>query len=154
MKLITTNKYAKSSYDILDKFEAGLVLTGPEIKSIRNGQVSLKGSYGRLQGSELWLTGAHISAYHQGVPASPRGEPVGYDPLRPRKLLLKKSELNKLIGKIQEQGLSLIPLSLYIKHNVAKVEIALARGLKKYDKRSKIKAKETARDIQRKLRRK
>ena len=147
MKIITTNKYAKSSYDIQDKFEAGLVLTGPEIKSIRNGQVSLKGSYGRLRGSELWLTGAHIAAYHQGVPAN-------YDPLRSRKLLLKKSELNKLIGKIQEQGLSLIPLSLYIKHNVAKVEIALARGLKKYDKRAKIKAKETNRDIQRKMRRK
>lgn len=147
MKLITTNKYAKSSYDIQDKFEAGLVLTGPEIKSIRNGQASLKGSYGRLRGSELWLTGAHIAAYHQGTP-------VGYDPLRPRKLLLKRSELKKLIGKLQEQGLSIIPLSLYIKHNVAKVEIALARGLKKYDKRAKIKAKETNRDIQRKLRRK
>lgn len=147
MKIIVTNKYAKSSYDILDKFEAGLVLTGPEIKSIRNGQVSLKGSYGRLRGSELWLTSAHIAPYHQGVPAN-------YDPLRPRKLLLKKSELNKLIGKIQEQGLSLIPLCIYIKHNVAKVEIALARGLKKYDKRAKIKAKETARDIQRKIRRK
>ena len=147
MKIITTNKYAKSSYDILDKFEAGLVLTGPEIKSIRNGQVSLQGSYGRLRGSELWLTGTHIAAYHQGVP-------VGYDPLRPRKLLLKKSELKKLIGKLQEQGLSIIPLSLYIKHNVAKVEIALARGLKKYDKRAKIKTKETNRDIQRKLRRK
>ena len=144
MKIIATNKYARSSYDILDKFEAGLVLTGPEIKSIRNRQVSLKGSYGRLRGGELWLTGTHISAYHQGVPA-------GYDPLRPRKLLLKKSELNKLIGKLQEQGLSLIPLSIYIKHNVAKLEIALARGLKKYDKRAKIKAKETARDIQRKL---
>ncbi len=147
MKIITTNKYAKSSYDILDKFEAGLVLTGPEIKSIRAGQVSLKGSYGRLRavaGGELWLTGAHIAAYHQGVP-------TGYDPLRPRKLLLKKSELKRLIGKLQEQGLSLIPLSLYIKHNVAKLEIALARGLKKYDKRAKIKAKEMARDIQRKL---
>jgi len=156
VKVIASNNYAKSSYDLLDKFEAGLVLTGPEIKSIRNGQVSLKGSYGRLRatsfandvaGSELWLTGAHIAAYHEGVP-------VGYDPLRPRKLLLKKSELKKIIGKLQEQGLSLIPLSIYIKHNVAKIEIALARGLKKYDKRAKIKIKETNRDIQRKLRRK
>jgi SsrA-binding protein len=147
MKIIAANKYAKSSYDIQDKFEAGLVLTGPEIKSIRNGQVSLKGSYGRLRDNELWLAGAHIAAYHQGVP-------VGYDPLRSRKLLLKKAELNKLISKIQEQGLSLIPLSIYIKHNVAKVEIALARGLKKYDKRAKIKTRETERDIRRKMRRK
>lgn len=144
MKIIARNDYAKSSYDILDKFEAGIVLTGPEIKSIRNGQVSLKGSYGRLRGSELWLTGAHIAAYSQGVPE-------GYDPLRSRKLLLKKSELNKLIGKIKEQSLSLIPLSVYIKHNVAKLDIALARGLKKYDKRAKIKTRETNRDIQRKL---
>lgn len=147
MKIIAYNNYAKSSYDILDKFEAGLVLTGPEIKSIRNGQVSLKGSYGRLRENELWLTGAHIAAYHQGVPD-------GYDPLRSRKLLLKKSELNKLIGKIQEQGLSLIPLTIYIKHNVAKLEISLARGLKKHDKRTKIKIKDINRDIARKLRRK
>lgn len=147
IKIIASNNYAKSGYDILDKFEAGLVLTGPEIKSVRSGQVSLKGSYGRLRGSELWLTGAHIAAYNQGVPEN-------YDPLRSRKLLLKKSELNKLIGKIQEQGLSLIPLSIYIKHNVAKLEIALARGLKKHDKRTKIKIKEVNRDIARKLRRK
>jgi len=144
MKIITTNKYARSSYEILEKLEAGLALTGPEIKSIRAGQVSLKGSYGRLRENELWLTGAHIAAYHQGTP-------TGYDPLRSRKMLLKKSELKRLIGKIQEQGLSLIPLALYIKNNVAKVEIALARGLKKYDKRVKIKTKEIQRDIRRKL---
>jgi len=147
MKIITTNKYAKSSYDILEKFEAGLVLTGPEIKSIRNHQVSLKGSYGKLINSELWLTGVHISAYHQGTPTN-------YDPLRPRKLLIKKTELKRLIGKLQEQGLSLIPLSLYIKHNVAKVEMALARGLKKYDRRAKIKLKESQVEIRRKLRHK
>ncbi|HCR42018.1 TPA: SsrA-binding protein [Patescibacteria group bacterium] len=147
MKIITTNKYARSSYDITDKFEAGLVLTGPEIKSIRAGQISLKGSYGRLRDGELWLTNAHIAPYHQGVPAN-------YDPLRPRKLLLRKHETNQLIGKINEQGLTLLPLTIYIKHNVAKLEIALARGLKKHDKRTKIKTKEINRDIARKLRRK
>ncbi|MBU1110321.1 SsrA-binding protein SmpB [Patescibacteria group bacterium] len=145
VKIITTNKYARSSYDVIDKFEAGLVLTGPEIKSIRAGQISLKGSYGRLRNGELWLTGAHIAPYHQGTPAN-------YDPLRPRKLLLHKREANKLLGKINEQRLTLLPLAIYLKHNVAKLEIALARGLKKYDKRAKIKAKETDRDIQRKMR--
>ncbi|MEA1909687.1 MAG: SsrA-binding protein SmpB [Patescibacteria group bacterium] len=147
MKIIARNSYAKSSYEILDKFEAGLVLLGTEIKSVREGQISLKGSHARITNGELWLTGVHIAPYHQGAPAD-------YDPMRPRKILVSKQELNKIIGKSQEQGLTLIPLSLYIKRNRAKVELALARGLKKWDKRSKIKERQEDRDIQRKLRRK
>ena len=147
MKIVAKNSYAKSSYEILDKFEAGLVLLGTEIKSIRSGQVSLKGSHAKINNGELWLSGVHIAPYFQGAP-------VNYDPLRPRKILLKKAELKKIIGKSQEQGLTLIPLSLYIKRNKAKIELALARGLKKWDKRSKIKERDEDRDIQRKLRRK
>lgn len=145
MKVIATNKYAHHSYEILEKIEAGIALLGCEIKSIRDGQVSIKESHARIKDGEAWLMNAHIAPYQQGVPS-------GYDPIRSRKLLLKKSELKRLIGKLQEQGLSLVPLAIYIKRNHAKVELGLGRGLKKYDKRAKIKEKEFRRTRQRKLR--
>jgi len=145
MKIIVKNKQANYDYDILEKIEAGIVLLGSEIKSIRNGQVSIKEGHARIKNSEAWLTNVHIAPYKQGVSSD-------YDPLRQRKLLLNRKEINRLIGKLQEKGLSLIPLSLYIKNNRAKIELGLARGLKKHDKRSKIKEKEFKRVQQRKLR--
>lgn len=144
MKILATNKFAHSSYDILDKVEAGIVLTGGEVKSVKAGHISIKESYAKLIKAELWLIGARIVPYQPGQKQSP-------DPLRHRKLLLKKVELKKLIGKLQEQGLTLFPLSVYLKNNLIKIELGLGRGLKKHDKRSKIKAKEVQRIIQRKL---
>ena len=144
MKILATNKFAAGSYEILDKIEAGIVLTGSEVKSVKAGHISIKEGYAKLIGAELWLVGARVTPYQPGQQQSP-------DPLRPRKLLLKKTELKKLIGKLQEQGLTLFPLSVYLKNNFVKIELGLGRGLKKHDKRSKIKAKETQRIIQRKL---
>lgn len=144
MKIIIKNKQAYHNYEILDKIEAGISLLGTEIKSIRNGQVSIKEGHARIHNNEAWLTGVHIAPYKEGVNAN-------YDPLRRRKLLLHSREIKRLIGKLQEKGLSLIPLSLYIKKNRAKVELGLARGLKKYDKRLKLKTKEFKRIQQRKL---
>jgi len=144
MKILATNKFATGSYSILDKIEAGIVLTGSEVKSIKAGQISVKESYAKLIGAELWLVSARVAPYQPGQKQSP-------DPLRPRKLLLKKDELKRLIGKLQEQGLSAIPLSVYLKNNHIKLEIGIGRGLKKYDKRSKIKAKEIQRIMERKL---
>lgn len=144
MKILASNKFAPSSYDILDKIEAGIVLTGSEVKSVKAGHISIKESYAKLIKEELWLVGARITPYQPGQMKSP-------DPLRTRKLLFKKDELKKLIGKLQEQGLTLFPLSVYLKDNFVKLELGLGRGLKKHDKRSKIKAKETQRIIQRKL---
>jgi SsrA-binding protein len=144
MKILASNKFASSSFDILDKIEAGIVLTGSEVKSVKAGHISIKESYAKLIKEELWLVGARVTPYQPGQKQSP-------DPLRSRKLLLKKEELKKLIGKLQEQGLTLFPLSVYLKDNFVKLELGLGRGLKKHDKRSKIKAKETKRIIQRKL---
>jgi len=144
MKIIIKNKIAYHNYEILEKIEAGMVLLGSEIKSIRNGQVSIKEGHARIRNEQAWLTNVHIAPYKQGSPAD-------YNPLRERKLLLNKSEIKKLIGKLQEKGLSLIPLTLYIKKNNAKIELGLAKGLKKYDKRAKLKTKEFKRIQQRKL---
>lgn len=145
MKIIIKNKQAYHSYDILDEFEAGIVLLGCEIKSIRKGQVSIKESYAKIKDNEVWIMGLHIAPYQQGTPDN-------YDPIRPRKLLLNRIEIKRLIGKLQEKGLNLIPLAIYMKNNRAKVELGLAKGLKKYDKRAKIKEKELDRLQQRKLR--
>lgn len=144
MKILASNKFASSSYDITDKIEAGVVLTGGEVKSVKAGHISIKESYAKLIRAELWLVGAHITPYQPGQKQSA-------DPLRSRKLLLKKPELKKLIGKLQEQGLTLFPLSVYLKDNYVKIELGLGRGLKEHDKRAKIKAKEVERDIRRKM---
>lgn len=131
------NKYARFEYEILDKFEGGMVLIGDEIKAIRSGRVNLKGSYGRLfynnSKPEIFLVGAH---FHTDT----------LDPYRTRKLLFKKVEIKKFIGKLQEKNLTLVPLSIYMKRGKAKVEIALARGKKKYDKREIIKKRDLERE--------
>lgn len=145
MKIIIKNKQAYHSYDMLDKLEAGIVLLGCEIKSIRQGQVSIKESYAKIKDNEVWIIGLHIAPYQQGTPDN-------YDPVRPRKLLLNKLEIKKLTSKLQEKELNLIPLAIYMKNNRAKVELGLAKGLKKYDKRAKLKQKDLDRMQQRKLR--
>lgn len=141
------NPQAHFSYEILEKFEAGLVLTGSEVKSIRQGQASLKESFAKLAGGEAWLMNMHIAPYSHG-------DTTGYEPNRPRKLLLSKKELTYLTGKTKEQGLALVPLKLYWKKNHLKAELALARGKKKYDKRATIREREVKQKTARLLRRK
>jgi len=145
--MLIVNPQAKFNYDILDKFEAGIVLLGAEVKSVRAGQISLKESFAKVKNGEVWLMGAHITPYKQGTPE-------GYNPIRPRKLLLHKKEINHLIGKLNEQGLSLIPVKMYLKKNKIKLELGLGKGKKKYDKRASIKEKEFKRTQQRVLKQK
>ena len=125
---ISVNRQAFHNYDIIEKFEAGMVLTGTEIKSARDGRVNLKDAYGLVKAGEVWLLNCHISPYSHGNYAN-------HDPLRTRKLLLNRSEINRLIGRTTEKGLTLIPLRLYLKNGRLKCEIALAKGRKVHDKR-------------------
>src|SRR5688572_1399806 len=125
---VAVNRQAFHNYDILEKFEAGLVLTGTEIKSARDGRVNLKDAYGLVKSGEVWLLNCHISPYSHGNSAN-------HDPLRTRKLLLKRSEINRLIGRTTEKGLTLIPLKVYLKAGRLKCELALAKGRKVHDKR-------------------
>ncbi|MBN2585341.1 SsrA-binding protein SmpB [Patescibacteria group bacterium] len=141
MTVLATNINARN-YQITDRFEAGVALLGCEVKSTRSGQISLKESFAKIRNGEAWLMNAHVAPY-------PFGTPAGYEPTRTRKLLLKKSELKSLIGKLQEQGLSLIPVNAHLKHNRIKIELGLGKGLKKYDKRAAIKQKEFKRLQQR-----
>lgn len=145
IKVVSDNRKAFHDYFIEDRVEAGIVLTGTEIKSIRNGKVNLKDSYARVNNGEIWVHQMHISPYEQG-------NRFNHDPLRPRKLLLHRSEINKLVGKIQLQGLTLIPIKMYLKKGMAKVELAVGQGKKNYDKRQSLAAKEGKRDIERALR--
>jgi SsrA-binding protein len=128
VKEVAVNRQAFHNYDILEKFEAGLVLTGTEIKSARDGRVNLKDSYGMVKAGEVWLLNCHISPYSHGSYAN-------HDPERTRKLLLKKSEINRLIGRTTERGLTLVPLRFYLKDGRLKCELALAKGRKVHDKR-------------------
>ena len=125
---ISVNRQAFHNYGIIEKFEAGMVLTGTEIKSARDGRVNLKDAYGIVKSGEVWLLNCHISPYSHGNYAN-------HEPLRTRKLLLKKSEINRLIGRTTEKGLTLIPLRLYLKNGRLKCELALAKGRKVHDKR-------------------
>jgi SsrA-binding protein len=128
VKEIAVNRQAFHNYEILDKFEAGLVLTGTEIKSAREGRVNLKDAYGLVKAGEVWLLNCHISPYSHGNFAN-------HDPLRTRKVLLRRAEINKLIGRTTERGLTLVPLRMYLKDGRLKCELALAKGRKVHDKR-------------------
>ena len=139
---IAVNRRAHHDYEIGERFEAGMVLVGSEVKSLRNGKANLKDSFGRLNRGEVWIHNMHISPYD---PASQ----FGHDPTRARKLLLNRREIEKLDGKVKERGLTLVPLRLYFKNGRAKVEIALARGKKRHDKRSAIRDREVAREMDR-----
>lgn len=138
-QVITDNRKARHDYHLLETFEAGLVLSGTEVKAMREGRVNLRDSYCRLEGGEAYLVGAHVGQYsHSGYGV--------HDPVRPRKLLLHGTELNKLIGKTTERGLTIVPLRLYFKKNRVKLTIALARGKKTYDKRETIRRREIERE--------
>lgn len=140
---LAENRKAYHDYFIIDKFEAGIVLTGTEMKSLRKRRLNLKDSYGNIKNGEIFLDGVHISPFEEG-------NIHNHDPLRSRKLLLHKKEIMRLIGKIKEEGLTLVPLSFYINDNgKVKVEIALAKGKKLYDKRDVLAKKEAARQIDR-----
>ena len=141
-KLIAQNKKARHDYHLEDFLEAGLVLTGTEVKSLRAGRASLVDAYAAVKDGEVWLHNAHIPEYDQG-------SWTNHEPRRARKLLLHRGEIAKLIGKTKESGLTLVPLSLYFKDGKAKVEIALARGKRAYDKRQSLAARDAAREIDR-----
>ena len=146
IKTVATNRKAYHNYLIGDSVEAGIVLTGTEIKSIRAGRVSLGDAYVRPEAGELWLLNAHIARYEAGSYLS-------HEPMRPRKLLLHSQQINSLTSQVLEKGLTLVPLKLYIKGNIAKVEVALAKGKKLYDKRESIIRRETEREIGRAIKR-
>ncbi len=146
MPVVQKNKEARFNYEILEEFEAGIVLTGPEVKSAKRGQISLQGSYVSLRGEQLWLVHCHISPYQHAAASGT------YEPERERRLLLRKEEIRSLIGKLHSRGLTLIPLSFYTKRGLIKVLLGLGRGRKKFDKRAQIKKRETDRKIQKALR--
>ena len=145
MPVLATNKRANFDYKLLETFEAGLVLYGYEVKAVKDGHVSLKGSYISFRyldnKPELYLIGTHISKYRH------TGNLSDYNPLRERKILLKNKEIQHLLGKKQENGLTLVPVKIYTKHSLIKLEIALAEGKKKYDKRADLKKKDLDREI-------
>jgi SsrA-binding protein len=141
-RVVATNRKAYHLYEILESYEAGLVLRGTEVKSLREGKAHFKDSYAHFEGGEAWLVGCHISPYHHGSDAN-------HDPDRSRKLLLHRGELNRLLGKVQERGLTLVPLRLYFKNGRAKVELGLARGKKLHDKRRSIREREERRELDR-----
>ena len=146
IKLVAENRRARHDYHLLERLEAGLVLTGTEVKSLRDGKATLQRAFADVRDGELWLVGAHIAEYAQGNLAN-------HDPDRDRKLLVHRRELDSLIGKVQEKGLTLVPTKLYFKNGRAKVELAVARGKEARDKRRDIAKREAQRDIERALRR-
>jgi len=149
MPTLATNKKALHDYLVLEKLEAGIQLSGAEVKSVKGGSVNLKGSYVTIDSNgQAWLIGAHISAYRAAG-----ADQKGYDPTHSRRLLLHKKEIGYLIGKSHERGLTILPISVYTKGSLIKLELAVARGKKQFDKRETIKKRETDRTIRRALRR-
>ena len=139
-KVIATNRKAYHDYEVLETYEAGIVLRGTEVKSLRESQVNFKDCYAAVDNGEAWLIGCYISPYHHGTDAN-------HDPERRRKLLLHKKEIGRLLGKVAERGLTLIPLRLYFKGGRAKCELGLARGKKLYDKRASLREREAKREM-------
>ncbi len=144
-RVISENRKAYHDYFVLEKLEAGIALTGTEIKSIRMGQLNLKDSFARIENGEIWLYNMHISPYTHG-------NRYNHEPLRPRKLLLHKKEIMRLMGKTREKGLSLVALKLYWTGDWAKIELGLVKGKKEYDKRDAIKERDVKREIDRAMR--
>lgn len=145
-KVVASNRKARHEYFILETMEAGIALMGSEIKSVRAGQISLAEAYIRIDGKEAWLEDAHIAPYEQA-------SIFNHEPLRPRKLLLHTSEIRKLWNTVRQKGVTIIPLSVYLKNGKAKVEIAVAKGKKLYDKRAEIAKRDYQREIDRQFRR-
>ena len=144
-KVVATNRKASHDYTLEENIEAGIVLMGSEIKSIRDNRVNLKEGYVLEQNGELWLMNVHISSYDQA-------SVFGHDPLRPRKLLLHRKEIARLISRVREKGYTIVPTQLYLKKGRAKVEIALGRGKRQYDKRAAIAERDSKREVERALR--
>lgn len=142
IKIIGTNRKANFLYEILNRFEAGLVLLGTEVKSLRDSKVNLQDAYGKFIKDELWLLNSHISEFKYG-------NINNHDPLRKRKLLFNKKELKKIRAQLEEKGLTLVPTKIYFKDSLVKIEMAIARGKKMYDKRQSIKQRETERKLKR-----
>ncbi len=145
VKVVATNRKAKFEYFLIETFEAGVALQGSEIKSIRAGQISLTEAYIQTDGQEAWLMGAHVSPYEQA-------NRFNHDPLRPRRLLLHKKEITQLWDSVRQKGMTIVPTRVYLKDGRAKVEIALARGKKSYDKRETIAKRDRERDSAREMR--
>jgi SsrA-binding protein len=143
-KLIADNRRARHDYNLLDRYEAGLVLTGTEVKSLRGGKASLQQAYAEVREGEAWLVGLHVPEYLQGNRAN-------HDPDRPRKLLLHRREIDRLYGQVREKGLTVVPTRLYFKDGRVKVELALARGKELRDKRRDIASRDARRQIEREL---
>jgi SsrA-binding protein len=146
LKVVATNRKARHEYLILETYEAGIVLRGSEIKSIRSGQISLAQAYVSIDGKEAWLLNAHIAPYDQA-------SHFNHDPLRQRKLLLHRSEIRKMWENIRQKGTTIIPLRVYIKNGHAKIEIAVAKGKKLYDKRADIAKRDVEREMERQFKR-
>jgi SsrA-binding protein len=145
-KTVVSNRRALHDYEILERVETGIVLTGSEVKSLRGGKGSLSEAYGRVQGGEVWLEGMHIPPYEQG-------DKRGYEPVRRRKLLLHRNEIDRLMGKTQERGLTLVPLRLYFSHGLAKLELGLGRGKRQFEKRQTELEREHRREMEQATRR-
>ena len=149
MPTLATNKKALAGNTVIEKFEAGVVLTGPEVKSVKLGHLNLRGSYVSVDGQgQVWLMNAHVSAYPPAGAAQ-----AGYDPTQRRKLLLSKQEIDHLRGRVHEKGLTILPLSVYTKGSLIKLEIGLVRGKKLFEKRETIKKRDIDRQIRQRLRR-
>jgi SsrA-binding protein len=140
-KVAASNRRASHDYEILERIEAGIRLTGSEVKSLRGGRASLAEAFARIRDGEAWLEGMHIPPYEQGITK-------GYDPIRPRKLLLHRREIERLLGKTKEQGLALVPMRVYFTHGLAKVELGLGKGRREYEKRHAIAKRESEREIE------
>ena len=142
-KVVATNRQARREFEIIDTIEAGLVLQGSEVKSLRNAKSQIAEAYARIHDGEIWLNSFHISKYQHS------GSAFSHEPDRPKKLLLHKKEINKLIGKTQEKGCTLVPLKVYFKNGKAKVDLGIAKAKKLYDKRATLKKQESDREIDR-----
>lgn len=141
-RTVASNRRARHDYRILERVEAGIVLSGSEVKSLRQGRASVAEAFARVRGGEVWLEGMHIPPYEQG-------EKRGYDPIRDRKLLLHRREIERLIGKQKEQGLALVPMRVYFSHGLAKVELGLGRGKREYEKRQATLKRQHEREMER-----
>lgn len=141
-KIVVKNRKARHEYHVLDTWQAGIVLQGTEVKSLRQGRANLQDAFARFDHGELWLFNLHISPYEQG-------NQFNHDPLRPRKLLLNRTQLRRLVGQVEQEGLTLVPLDIHFERGRAKVTLALVRGKKLHDKREDLKRREDQRDIER-----
>jgi SsrA-binding protein len=140
-RTVASNRRARHDYQILESLEAGIQLTGSEVKSLRAGRASLTEAYGQIRNGEAWLEGMHIPPYEQGVTR-------GYDPIRPRKLLLHRREIDRLFGKVKQQGLAMVPMRVYFTHGIAKLELGLGKGKREYEKRQSIARRDSEREME------